>query len=77
MNICKKILNSFRRKLKINGVTIEDLRLYGYCFLNEVFYNSVNEKITVEIYGFNNRAYLIRCVNDKCVMFEDIMTTKN
>ncbi len=77
MNICKKIVDSFREKRAINGVTIEDLRQYGYCFLDEMFYNEIKEKITIEIYELDCKTYLIRCVNDRCVIFRDITATKN
>ena len=77
MNICKKIMNCFRKKTEINGKTIEDIRLYGYCFFNKDFYNKIEEKITVEIYEFEGKTYLIRSVDDKCVMFEDLTAIKN
>lgn len=77
MNICEKIMNCFRKKTEINGVTIEEIREFGYCFFDEDFYNKIEEKITVEIYELEGKTYLIRSVDGRCVMFEDITATKN
>ena len=74
----RKIVESItREKRELNGVKIEDLREYGYCLLEEIYHNEIEEEIKVEIYELDCKTYLIRCIDDRCVMFRDITASNN
>ena len=75
-NFRKDCFEIAKENMTKSGVTIEDLREYGYCFLQEVYHNEIDQKIEIEIYELDCKTYLIRCVDDRCVMFCDITATK-
>lgn len=75
MYINNSFLENLKEKRELNGVKIEDLREYGYCLLEEIYHNEIEEEIKIEIYELDCKTYLVRCVDNKCVMFRDITTT--
>ena len=77
MNINIKNIENLKEKRELNGVIIEDLREYGYCFLEEIYHNEIGEEIKVEIYELECKTYFIKSVDDRCVMFIDITSRKD
>lgn len=59
-------------KTSLNGVTLAELHEYGYCHYEEKFAFESEAQITVGVYELDNKTYLIRYVNDECVIFIDI-----
>lgn len=73
MHTDNNLLNNLKEKRELNGVTIEDLREYGYChFLEEFYLDEVKTTIKIEVYELDGKTYLLRCVNNECLTFRDI-----
>lgn len=63
-------------KTSLNGVTLAELHEYGYCHYEDELHLESGAKITVSVYELDNKTYLIKYVDDECVMLRDITATR-
>lgn len=69
----------YPRKLETNPIDkklVETIKDIGYCHWEEEYDNGYGSEIKLSIYEYDNKTYLIREVNNECIMLRDI-TVRN
>lgn len=66
----KGMLSLLKTNTIIDGVSLETVLEFGYCHWEEDYED--NRRIRVSIYELDSKTYLIRRVDEECVVFRDI-----
>ena len=66
--------NEFEKVLEraIDSTKLSEVEKYGYCHLSESYSNDAGQVIKIEVYELESKTYLVRYVDSKCVLFNDI-----
>lgn len=60
----------------INSTMVEDIKNYGYCHFSESYTNEAGQVVKIEVYELDCKTFLIRYLDEKCVLFRDITALK-
>ena len=60
----------------LNATPLFDVEKFGYCHIEETYKNEVGQIIKIAVYELDSETYLIRYVNNECVLFRNITALK-
>ena len=55
-----------------NSPILSEVEEYGYRHFDESYINDIGDEIKIIINELNGKIYLLRYVNEKCVMFKEL-----
>ena len=56
--------------------TLEQIKKYGHLIFIDVHFDDVGQEIEITIFEYHNKIYLIKYVDEECVMFDNITPCK-
>ena len=52
--------------------TLREVTEYGYCSFQEAYNNECGQRISINLYEYHGKMYVVRYVDGECVAFYDV-----